>query len=147
MHRIHEIRERYEAARNGQWKVINANEGDPIEYGTFWVISCEDDEYEFVELHVGDYPTANFIAHSREDIPFLLDEVERLTAENESLDRKLAGAISDLSALGDCSYCDIEGDEHTSDEDIERCEGCRRNTSWSQDESHWEWRGMKEEER
>ena len=92
---IREIEERAENARPGKWKVVNDNEGS--EYLPFWVVSDEnaDDEENFIEMHVGDKQTADFIAHSREDVPRLTNEVRQVWAEckQREADIKYIGKI------------------------------------------------------
>ena len=58
-----------EAARPGPWEARNDNEGTG--YPPFWVIGkdVDEDNEEAMELYVGDYPTAEFIAESRTMTP------------------------------------------------------------------------------
>ena len=101
MTRLEEIRARCDAARPGSWRVTNDNEGMPQEYLPFYVVNdaeAEDDGDWFAELRVGDYETADFIAHAREDIPYLLAEVERLTEERNA-------AVEDLNDAQPCFAC------------------------------------------
>lgn len=90
--RLAEIRGREKAATQGPWKagkddftknIIQAakDRGTIIvqrmdDYNMFW------NSYIPIEQTFAD---ADFIAHAREDIPALLDEVERLREENEAL--------------------------------------------------------------
>lgn len=79
--RITEIRGRENAATPGPWRdecVI----GRRKEIETFHTIRDKDGAIVDV-LPISAYHDAAFIAHAREDIPALLDEVERLRAENE----------------------------------------------------------------
>lgn len=78
--RIAEIRAREKAATQGAWReecVI----GRRKEIETFHTIRDKDGAIVDV-LPISAYHDAAFIAHAREDIPALLDEVERLRAEN-----------------------------------------------------------------
>lgn len=82
MSRIDEIRERVEKAYKGHWKVqkipdsIDASGGDPE--------ACIRHDGYIVEpvMHpwepLGMYEDADFIAHSRDDIPYLLDRIQAL---------------------------------------------------------------------
>ena len=73
------IRERAEAAQPGPWKDI-------------WPCNCEeisisrDGARIHEELHMT-APDGTFIAHARQDIPDLLAEVVRLSAEREEYER------------------------------------------------------------
>ena len=93
--RIAEIRARVEAATPGPWKDV-------------WPCNCEeisisrDGAHRHEELHMTP-PDTDFIAHSRQDIPDLLAEVARLTAEREEYERtrwtvvaQRNGALNDL---------------------------------------------------
>jgi hypothetical protein len=80
--KLDEIRARCDAARAGPWTAII--EGRDQDGGSsFIMIGHENGRGE--DLHLSGYdtvvPTADydFIAHAREDIPFLLAEIERLT--------------------------------------------------------------------
>lgn len=78
--RIAKIRAREKAATQGPWReecVI----GRRKEIETFHTIRDKDGAIVDV-LPILAYHDAAFIAHAREDIPALLDEVERLRAEN-----------------------------------------------------------------
>lgn len=69
MNRIEEIRAREQAATPGKW------------YEDGWAL-WDDESDEYVALH-DTSADAQFIAHAREDIPYLLSEVDRLTSEIE----------------------------------------------------------------
>lgn len=103
---LDEIRERCEAARPGPWRAVDDNAEMPQEYMPFWVIcdgeSYDDDSDWFSELHVGDFETALFIAHARQDIPALLAEVERLRTELEA-------AVQVFAELTICAVCKHDG--------------------------------------
>lgn len=71
--RIAEIRGREKAATRGPWAVQDKG-AIPLIYGT---------DGERVAKVIDHQDDAAFLAHAREDIPALLDEVERLRAENE----------------------------------------------------------------
>jgi len=80
---IEEIRELCEAATKGPWTAgWDGDEGDGPGVNARWprggVCSCQ----RYPEDVDQSFRDAIFIAHAREDVPFLLDEVERLR-ENE----------------------------------------------------------------
>jgi hypothetical protein len=83
--RLAEIEARRDEARSGPWELVNGNEG--TEYLPMWVIvQADDDEGEsFLEIHVGDRETGEFIAHAPEDVDYLLAEVKRLRSRGEVL--------------------------------------------------------------
>lgn len=89
--RISEIRAREQAATPGPWRHGTGNRED------FWmgkecVIGAGRVLLAFNSNFREDWETlGSFIAHSREDIPFLLAEVERLTAEVRRLNEIVAG--------------------------------------------------------
>ena len=61
----------------------------------------------------------DFIANAREDIPFLLAEIDRLTAECDA-------AIGDLKHDDNCDICKHTANDGEPDCPIE-CEGCKLN--------------------
>lgn len=78
--RLGEIRERVAAATEGPWE-----HGDR-------------------QFTAGDQADAEFIAHAREDVPWLLAEVERLTAERDrarDLAARLEAQIARVEALAE----------------------------------------------
>jgi hypothetical protein len=83
--RLAEIEARKDEARPGPWALVNWNEG--TEHLPMWVIvQADDDEGEsFLEIHVGDRETGEFIAHAPEDVDYLLAEVKRLRSRGEVL--------------------------------------------------------------
>lgn len=87
---LEEIRAREQAATPRPWEVtgccnhlVAQNNGDDTDKTT---ILAEIWGYEGRHKH-----DAEFIAHAREDIPALLDEIARLTAKCEALERALGG--------------------------------------------------------
>ncbi len=85
--RLEEIKQRCAFARSGPWKAYIEGR-DHTSGDTFIMIGGEQNRLDDLYLQGGDnfaVPTADydFIAHAREDIPFLLNEIERL--------QKLAG--------------------------------------------------------
>jgi len=64
--RLAEIEARRDEARSGPWKLVNWNEG--TEYLPMWVIAQADDaddDESFLEIHVGDWETGEFIVQAR----------------------------------------------------------------------------------
>ena len=82
--RLVEIRGREKAATQGPWRddcVVGRRKNFESSY-----VVRDKDGFAIVDvLPISAYHDAAFIAHAREDIPALLDEVERLRAENEQL--------------------------------------------------------------
>lgn len=92
-----EIRERERVATPGPWSAGEAREPQPkqkdpwgswgasidSESGIEIVAGGNDDERGWFEYGAIKQVDANFIAHARQDIPALLDEIERLRAEKE----------------------------------------------------------------
>lgn len=84
--RAKEIRARLAATTPGVWKKYNANEGMDHAYGPMWCVAndafhnppdTDDEPWLAVEIHTGVEQDADFIAHSREDIGFLLALIDR----------------------------------------------------------------------
>ena len=75
MDRIAEIRARLEAATPGPWEAVKWEDYDHMNgYVETWDVEGPD--------HDGDgngQQDAEFIAHARDDVPFLLAEIERLS--------------------------------------------------------------------
>ena len=98
--RIEEIRQREENATRGPWAwdghrvpTLSGRAGDPdiYEYDTEVIEASHSGECACrslctLELEIGPWDRM-FIANARDDIPFLLAEVERLTAANDRLAR------------------------------------------------------------
>lgn len=74
MDRLSEIRARCEAATTGPWKYQD-NGFDGGIYGADHLMVVGGEPHEG---RIEDGPDAQFIAHSREDIPYLLEEIERI---------------------------------------------------------------------
>lgn len=85
--RIAEIRGREKAATQGPWwahKSFEVIYGQNSGCDSLIVCALESENFMYSkELDMR--ANATFIAHAREDIPALLDEVERLRAENEKM--------------------------------------------------------------
>ncbi len=91
MTRLNEIKERAKKATAGPWKVKHYLPCSPIDNKTnSWfsdVVQNGEEVCKFLDFRdnrahddPGEAPTADFIAHARSDIPWLIAEVERLTA-------------------------------------------------------------------
>ena len=74
MDRLEEIRQRTEAATDGPWERF-----DTPDYAEIHVLGGKEAGFLPVALADEAY-NADFIAHSREDVPYLLSEVDRLNA-------------------------------------------------------------------
>lgn len=90
--RIAEIRGREKAATQGPWRAkCEILEADECGNATAEMTYVSTNDKGICILYGRGHDDANtqedatFIAHAREDIPALLDEVERLRAENEKL--------------------------------------------------------------
>lgn len=125
--RINEIRARCEAATKGSWKRYDKADYAEIHNGNTW-----GKDLPPIAL-VGDVDDARFIINAREDIPYLLDELERVTAERDA-------AVADLQAFIEypCVAC-----IHLQDQPFcyENCQNHARENYRA-----WEWRGPRKEE-
>lgn len=84
MTRISEIQERAGKATDGPWFRMSSREGQPIVLaggGRRVAETPQDGDGRGTQ----DELNAAFIAHARADIPWLLDEIERLRTENDEL--------------------------------------------------------------
>jgi len=102
---------------------------------------CEDCDHWYLEdsaslsgpTYLGDHgdegfrtKDAEFIAHSRQDVPALIAEVKRLERERDA-------AIADLREADNCDYC-----RHSSLSNTDHpCTNC-----FGGDCDFWEWRGV-----
>lgn len=87
------IRKRAEVATAGRWKVYRGKFGE--------VYVSNSGALEDITEEVFEATDANFIAHSREDIPALLDEVERLREEAVSQAERAIAAENALAEIED----------------------------------------------
>lgn len=80
-----------QAVGGAPWMAVNANEGDPIEYGPFWVVGTgiPDDDAWFAEIHVGRYEDAEFIAAIRNAAPELITAARERDELRAQLDEAL----------------------------------------------------------
>lgn len=96
-----EIRARCDVATPGPWLLgswgddVFSVQGDRSE-GRNWKPICRVKRDDLPAGASQDHLDAAFIAHARQDIPSLLDDNERLEAENERLRLRIHGAIADL---------------------------------------------------
>ena len=94
MSRLDEIEKRAENATKGPWT-----------YGSGCVFtdkSCVTDgvfEYVVDSFRAGNEPNAEFIAHAREDIPWLVAEVKRLRAQDNETRGRLTDALKQADRL------------------------------------------------
>lgn len=99
---LEEIKERTEKASEGPW----IRYGNRMTLGDYKFISIGTQEEPFIHVSCGhkdskddkfysiSFKDADFIAHSRTDIPALIAEVEKLKSDNEKL-RMMLGLLSD----------------------------------------------------
>lgn len=122
--RVGGIRERCEGAVPGPW--VLEDSGNSVK------------SYKINGVCYGLSPrrtkTAMFIAHAREDIPWLLAELSRLQGEVERVGRERDKAVSHLRAMGYCPSCK-HADNYP---DYYPCSECREHSS------KYEWRGVEE---
>ncbi len=162
MNRIEEITARHEAATAGPWEVSPAGHifSDPLKPIAF--VGGNDNQAD---------ADAAFIAHARQDIPFLLDEIERLNAQlidyyhmsktidgQQNQNKRLRGIIEKLTARAE--QAERERDAAVEDiHEIDRFNGkCFRCKSWNGVRckrgysvnasfcNDWQWRGPQDEE-
>lgn len=112
--RLAEIRERTDKATPGPWLDDEDGRDDILPMLTVWPVSqpddgCEERGYLLGQpihiAHAVESRDQEFIAHSREDVPYLLSLIDSLTAERDHKDesyeramRWLAIAIKDRQA-------------------------------------------------
>jgi hypothetical protein len=72
---LDEVRRRFEAATQGPW--VSYVEGRDHTSGDSFIMRGEG-AYDDLYLHGATIADQDFIAHARQDIPNLLDEIERL---------------------------------------------------------------------
>ena len=112
------IRARAEAATPGPWAYVdNGFDGYIMSASEYLIVGGEPAEGRIEP----DDPNADFIAHSREDIPALLAEVERqtaeiaaVTAERDAAENAVAKMAEYIVTLGEADYhlCDVIPQEH-----------------------------------
>lgn len=109
--RIAEIRGREKAATQGPWRTkCEILEADECGNATAEMTYVSTNDKGICILYGRGHDDANaqedaaFIAHAREDIPALLDEVERLRAENEKLREEFGEAFKIAKRLVTLQY-------------------------------------------
>ena len=107
---IKAIEEREQAATPGPWKsIVNGNT-----VRSYGIVSKIRKICSCISTMTKD---AEFIAHAREDLPALLAEVKRLTAENERLKKLYDAAVEDMGKFAydffPCCLCKNWNGEET----------------------------------
>ena len=137
MGRIEEIREREAKATAGEWywenNLLLTNDPKFLVMKPFY----DDDTGEVMTCIFQN--DAEFIAHSRADIPFLLAEIERLTKERDA-------AVKDIMCNDHCDVCvfgkEFNNECHDGNFD---CVACKSETCKCRDcrnENKWQCRGI-----
>ena len=158
MSKIDEIRARCEAATPGPWgcgkkdTVIGGRIGIMTQTGAqhinYIAYTAEREIGNGISQAEHD-ANADFVAHSREDIPFLMAEVERirdaanvivpvLQAENAALKRERDALLKEIE--NDCEKCIHDGE----DPEYSNTPGYRCNTpicGHGGAKGNWKWRG------
>ncbi len=75
---LNEVRERCAAATPGPWVSIVEGRDQPLGGASFIMRGKKEAWEEDLYLDGGTIADQDFIAHARQDIPLLLDEIERL---------------------------------------------------------------------
>ncbi len=76
-----EVRGRCEIATSGPWKPIIEGRDQPLGGDSFILRGTENARQEDLYLTGATIADHDFIAHARQDIPLLLDEIETLRAK------------------------------------------------------------------
>ncbi len=104
MSRIEEIKERTEKARKGPWewdgRIVEKDGSIYHPQGSYLAdtLICLGDTYE------DDHFDLDFIAHAREDIPYLLTELSAARKEIEELKAERDEAVRVIENLYSCKY-------------------------------------------
>jgi hypothetical protein len=80
---LSEVRKRCEEATSGPW--VSFIEGRDHMSGESFIQRSLDDSVEDLYLRGATVEDQDFIAHARQDIPILLDEIERLKRQVENI--------------------------------------------------------------
>ena len=144
MNRLEEIRQRTEAATPGPWKVVDQGNTVPslqVVNETTW------ENPKQIKVCSSISPKreadANFIAHSREDMEWLLTLADALKAQLAStLTRAEAAEAERDAAIADwrgfCAKCSKRSKQYLSDGQMDAaCATCRANGK-----CNWEWCGQ-----
>lgn len=150
---ISAIRAREQAATPGPWMIKIHNEQYGQGYGeiTYFV----DIEGELLKIGLADnnrlfakyHSDTDFIAHAREDIPYLLDRLEQAEAEVERLREALEiaqqGYVDCMSAERQTNgACLGYGRSDCDDEPCEQCRECPQNSAYEQEKTISEWAAL-----
>lgn len=93
--RIAEIREREQDATPGPWACYEPTPPDPDD-GLWVMYETPEDGWVHTITHGDNCFTeddAHFVAHARDDIPYLLTRIDALTTERDDLAARLAGVM------------------------------------------------------
>lgn len=132
--RIDGIRERCEKATPGSWKVEKYYHDEPCEKYIKAAAIIANDGENTCTVTRNDWSNPveadlNFIAHAREDIPYLLTRL----AESQRRERAAIHDLTEIATGGDpCEYCGSDG---------ENCDVCCVKTADSRDVAYFEWHG------
>jgi hypothetical protein len=110
---LDEIRERCDAATPASWRVGDGNEKDLWNGENVVIIDgrviCQRSICNSI-YEKQTYADIKFIAHAREDIPALLDEVERLKSEYDAVISDFENCGSGMCNTEFCNYCKYQKD-------------------------------------
>lgn len=108
---LQNLLEYLDEARPAPWVVEDDNKESPMEYAPYWVVTTPEDDGGgyFVELRVGDEPTAEFIAEARNMMGELLKEnadlrqqiqqIEKVSDQRYDENLRLRGKLSQIHEL------------------------------------------------
>ena len=145
------IEAREKAATPGPWKKASLSEDYGAGYGmtTFFVKQPDGNLYRIgsadtSKKYIEENNNAEFVAHSRQDVPALVAEVKRLNAEVERLTKERDAAVIDLE--------EIAIDATSEERDNPVCKYCTRLYEDGYPEAcrsgfvicRFEWRGVRE---
>lgn len=99
--RLAEIQARVNAATEGPWRTREHDPDDRSDVLTAWHDPEDARGYWVICEHAG--PDAEFIAHAREDVPWLLAELVRLRGRERDLEDALRGYHDLAPALAECA--------------------------------------------
>jgi hypothetical protein len=142
--RLAEIKRRCEAATQGSWtkKDNNAYQASCLIFASDGNQIAQVANWQNAGFNIDADKNAEFIAHARQDIPDLLDEIERLTRERNA-------AVKDLNELRrksgpKCFACIHSNNNARYDRDYSRDKCVLCESPYSNYGSAWQWRGLEE---
>jgi hypothetical protein len=131
---LREIRQRYDAALPGPWRLLPLD--DPRRPGAgeilpqLWAIDTDAPEFKVVGAYAARMLRANpdeaaVMAHARTDVPYLLDQLEAARAALAPL-LENPGRLFERSSRYRCIFCDAwdEGDPDLNGPNFNHNEGC-----------------------